>query len=199
MLDNAVIEQYDGLIFDMDGTVIDTMPSHAKAWEMVGEKLGYPLNGQVMYELGGAPVRVIAQEMMKRANMPSHFLEDVIVLKRQYGKELLQKEATLLPAAKIVKDYFGRKPLALGTGSHKAMTDLLIDKLALRSYFDTIVVAEDVTKHKPDPETFLRCAELMKVKPHNCLVFEDADFGVQAGLAGGMDVFDVRIKRIIKA
>ncbi len=199
MLDDALIERYEGLIFDMDGTVIDTMPSHAKAWEMVGERFGYPLNGQVMYELGGAPVRVIAQEMMKRAEMPPHFLEEVITLKRQFGKELLLKEATLLPAAQIVKNYFGRKPLALGTGSHRVMTDLLMDKLALRSYFDAIVVAEDVTKHKPDPETFLRCAELIKVKPQNCLVFEDADLGVQSALSGGMDVFDVRIKKIIKA
>ena len=74
-----------------------------------------------------------------------------------------------------------------------------MDKLALRSYFDAIVAAEDVTKHKPDPETFLRCAELIKVKPQNCLVFEDADLGVQSALSGGMDVFDVRIKKIIKA
>lgn len=199
MLDDAVIGQYQGLIFDMDGTIINTMPSHAKAWEMVGKYFGYPLNGQVMYELGGAPVKVIAQEMMKRAEMPPHFLDEVIHLKRQFGKELLLKEATLLPAAQIVKAHFGKKPLALGTGSHRVMTDLLMDKLALRAYFDAIVVAEDVAHHKPAPETFLRCAELIKVKPKNCLVFEDADLGVQSALAGGMDVFDVRIKKIIKA
>ena len=85
MLTEDIINQYDGLIFDMDGTIIDTMPTHAKAWNMVGEHFGYPLNGQVMYELGGAPVRVIAVEMMKRADMPSHFLEEVIKLKRQFA------------------------------------------------------------------------------------------------------------------
>ena len=54
MLDNDVINQYDGLIFDMDGTVIDTMPSHAKAWEMVGQHYGYPFDGNLLYEMGGA-------------------------------------------------------------------------------------------------------------------------------------------------
>ena len=53
--------------------------------------------------------------------------------------------------------------------------------------------------HKPDPETFLLCAQKINVKPQNCLVFEDADFGVQAALSGGMDVFDVRINRLFKA
>ena len=199
MLDENIINQYDGLIFDMDGTVIDTMPTHAKAWHMVGNHFGYPLNGQVMYELGGAPVRVIAIEMMKRAEMPLHFLEQVIKLKREIAWDLLPQEASLLPAANIVKRYYERKPLALGTGSHKAMTDMLVDKLALRDYFKAVVVAEDVVKHKPDPETFLLCAQKINVKPQNCLVFEDADFGVQAALSGGMDVFDVRINRLFKA
>ena len=198
MLTEDIINQYGGLIFDMDGTIIDTMPTHAKAWNMVGEHFGYPLNGQVMYELGGAPVRVIAVEMMKRADMPSHFLEEVIKLKRQFAWDLLPQEATLLPAAEIVKRYYGKKPLALGTGSHKAVADMLIDRLNLRSYFDAIVVAEDVCQHKPDPETFLLCAHRINTEPKNCLVFEDADFGVQAGLAAGMHVFDVRVNRLIK-
>ena len=78
-------------------------------------------------------------------------------------------------------------------------TDMLVDRLALRDYFKAVVVAEDVVKHKPDPETFLLCAQKINVKPQNCLVFEDADFGVQAALSGGMDVFDVRINRLFKA
>lgn len=79
------------------------------------------------------------------------------------------------------------------------MTDMLVDRLALRDYFKAVVVAEDVVKHKPDPETFLLCAQKINVKPQNCLVFEDADFGVQAALSGGMDVFDVRINRLFRA
>ena len=95
MLDNDVINQYDGLIFDMDGTVIDTMPSHAKAWEMVGQHYGYPFDGKLLYEMGGAPVRAIALEMMKRYAMPLDKLEDVIELKREYGKKLIMQHATL--------------------------------------------------------------------------------------------------------
>ena len=109
MLDNDVINQYDGLIFDMDGTVIDTMPSHAKAWEMVGQHFGYPFNGNLLYEMGGAPVKTIALEMMKRHAMPLDQLNNVIELKREYGKELIMKHAALLPAANVVAFFLCEK------------------------------------------------------------------------------------------
>lgn len=198
MLDNDVINQYDGLIFDMDGTVIDTMPSHAKAWEMVGQHFGYPFNGNLLYEMGGAPVKTIALEMMKRHAMPLDQLNNVIELKREYGKELIIKHATLLPAANVVRSFYAKKPLALGTGSHRAMTEILLDKFDFEKYFSAIVTAEDIQNHKPAPDTFLRCAELIKVKPQRCLVFEDGDLGIQAGLRAGMDVFDVRVNKLLR-
>ena len=148
-LDNDVINQYDGLIFDMDGTVIDTMPSHAKAWEMVGQHFGYPFNGNLLYEMGGAPVKTIALEMMKRHAMPLDQLNNVIELKREYGKELIMKHATLLPAANVVRSFYAKKPLALGTGSHRAMTEILLDKFDFEKYFSAIVTAEDIQNHKP--------------------------------------------------
>ncbi|PNL92598.1 beta-phosphoglucomutase family hydrolase [Aggregatibacter aphrophilus] len=198
MLDNDVINQYDGLIFDMDGTVIDTMPSHAKAWEMVGQHFGYPFNGNLLYEMGGAPVKTIALEMMKRHAMPLDQLNNVIELKREYGKELIMKHAALLPAANVVRSFYSKKPLALGTGSHRAMTEILLDKFDFEKYFYAIVTAEDIQNHKPAPDTFLRCAELIKVKPQRCLVFEDGDLGIQAGLRAGMDVFDVRVNKLLR-
>ena len=198
MLDNDVINQYDGLIFDMDGTVIDTMPSHAKAWEMVGQHFGYPFNGNLLYEMGGAPVKTIALEMMKRHAMPLDQLNNVIELKREYGKELIMKHAALLPAANVVRSFYAKKPLALGTGSHRAMTEILLDKFDFEKYFSAIVTAEDIQNHKPAPDTFLHCAELIKVKPQRCLVFEDGDLGIQAGLRAGMDVFDVRVNKLLR-
>lgn len=198
MTDFGLFEKYDGLIFDMDGTVIDTMPSHKRAWDKVGETLGYPINGQIIYELGGAPVKVIAKAAMKKANMPIDLFDTVLQLKRQYSTELLMQYSSLLPASNIVKAFVGKKPLALGTGSHRGITNLLLDKFNLHPYFDAIVTAEDVDNHKPEPDTFLRCAELLKVNPKRCIVFEDADLGIQAGLAAGMDVFDVRINKFVK-
>ncbi|MEG9487114.1 beta-phosphoglucomutase family hydrolase [Mannheimia indoligenes] len=199
MLDQTIIDQYDALIFDMDGTLIDTMPSHAKAWEKVGELLGYPLTSDAMFELSGSTTFVIARETMKRANMPEHYFDEVVKLKRQFGMELIPENATLLPAFEIVKTNLGKKPMAIGTGSHRAMVELLDEKFNLRQYVSVIVDSDDVSNHKPDPETFLKCAEKLGVPAHRCLIFEDADLGVQAALSGGMDVFDVRTHTLTHA
>ncbi|WP_424406572.1 beta-phosphoglucomutase family hydrolase [Pasteurella sp. PK-2025] len=197
MLQPETIEQYSGLIFDMDGTLIDTMPCHERAWQQVAEEFGYPLSPSLVYEFAGVPLKIIAQEMMKRANMPLDLLPEVMKRKRQLSNALILQEATLLPAAQIVQTYYQKKPLALGTGSHREITHKLLAKLSLTHYFDAVVTAEDVEQYKPAPDTFLRCAELIHVDPKNCLVFEDADLGVQAGLRAGMHVFDVRTQQLI--
>lgn len=197
MFNYAMFDRYEGLIFDMDGTLIDTMPVHAKAWGMVGKQFGYEFDSQIMYNLGGATVRTIAEEMMKSANMPLERLDEVITAKRALSYQLIPSQSTLLPTFDIVKYFYQKKPIALGSGSHRKIIDMLIDKLDIASYFNAIVSADDVKVHKPHPETFLRCAELIKINPTNCIVFEDADLGVKAGLSAGMDVFDIRTQQII--
>lgn len=190
-------EQYKGLIFDMDGTLINTMPVHEKAWKLVGQTFGYEFDSQLIYQLGGATVHTIAQAMMNKSGMPVERLDDVISKKRQLSYQLVPQESTLLPAFDVVKHYYQQKPMALGSGSHRQLIQLLMDKLAIEHYFNAIVSADDVKAHKPDPETFLRCAELINISPEDCLVFEDADLGVEAGLAAGMTVFDVRTQQFV--
>lgn len=199
MIDTALFNRYEGLIFDMDGTLIDTMPVHARAWGMVGEQFGYDFDSQIMYQLGGATVRTIASAIMEKAGMPQARLDEVIAAKRALSYQLIPTESKLLPTFDIVRHYHQKKPIALGSGSHRHLIDMLMDKLAIAPYFNAIVSADDVKEHKPHPETFLRCAELTGVNPTRCIVFEDADLGVQAGLNAGMDVFDVRTREIIKA
>ncbi|AOF53157.1 hypothetical protein BKG91_10250 [Rodentibacter caecimuris] len=199
MIDNALFDRYEGLIFDMDGTLIDTMPVHARAWGMVGEQFGYDFDSQIMYQLGGATVRTIALAIMEKAGMPQRHLDEVIEAKRALSYQLIPTESKLLPTFEVVRHYYRKKPISLGSGSHRHLIDMLMNKLAIAPYFNAIVSADDVKEHKPHPETFLRCAELTGVNPINCIVFEDADLGIQAGLSAGMDVFDVRSHQIIKA
>lgn len=177
MLDYEIFNPYEGLIFDMDGTLIDTMPVHAQAWTMVGKKFGYEFDFQIMYNFGGATVRTIAGEMMKAANMPLDRIEDVLAAKRELSYQLIPTQSKLLPTFEIVKSFHQKKPIALGSGSHRKIIDMLMDKLAIAPYFNAIVSADDVKEHKPHPETFLRCAELIQANPSRCIVFEDAEIG----------------------
>lgn len=199
ILDPAIIRGYQGLIFDMDGTLIDTMPAHEEAWRQTGDYFGYALNGKLMYQLSGAPTYTIAEAIMREGGMPMSMLEEVTLKKRELGMKLVLERATLLPSFAIVQAFHGKVPMALGTGAHRLMTDLLMEKFELRRYFAIAVTSDDVAAHKPAPDTFLRCAELIGVEATQNLVFEDGDFGIEAAHAAGMDVFDVRDNRLLKA
>ena len=82
--------------------------------------------------------------------------------------------------------------MAVGTGASRRSTELQLETLQLKGYFDVIVTADDVDRHKPNPDTFLKCAQLMNVSPEDCVVFEDGELGMQAARKAGMSLIDVR-------
>ncbi|MCX8958097.1 fructose-1-phosphate/6-phosphogluconate phosphatase [Erwinia psidii] len=183
---------YDALIFDMDGTILDTEPTHRQAWQTVLARYGMNFDKDMVIGLNGSPTWQIAKVIIaaNHSSIDPHALaaEKTVAL-----KEILFDAVRPLPLIDVVKAYKGRRPMAVGTGSEHAMAEALLQHLGLRDCFDAIVGADDVRQHKPAPDTFLRCAELMKVIPSRCVVFEDADFGIRAAQAAGMDVVDVRL------
>ena len=85
--------------------------------------------------------------------------------------------------------------MAVATGGTRALCLEILDRLQIREWFDAIVCAEDVSSCKPEPEIFLLSANLLKVPPGSCLVYEDTDAGIQAARSAGMEVVDVRTLR----
>lgn len=185
-------ERYSGLIFDMDGTIMDTEPTHRKAWDDVLGRYGLRYDLQAMIALNGSPTWRIAQSVIEynQADLDPHLLAQE---KTAAVKSMLLDGVRPLPLVEVVKAWHGRRPMSVGTGSESAIAEALLAHLGLRHYFTAVVAADHVTHHKPAPDTFLRCAELMGVPPAECVVFEDADFGLQAARAAGMDVVDVRV------
>ena len=98
----------------------------------------------------------------------------------------------LTPIMDILHFYAGKLPIALGTGGTRDVTDQLIKALDIAQYVDVIITADDVKRGKPDPETFIKAAELLNVPAQYCQVFEDGELGLQAGKSAGMIVTDVR-------
>lgn len=191
--------QYDikpgikGLIFDLDGTLADTMPYHFIGWKVACKKFGAEIDTAFLRKHTGSPGWIIADEIIKACQLNGSVTAEEIMnekLSEFYRQQHLVKAIT--PVVEIVKKYHGLLPMSIGTGGHREAVERTLKVTDLRKYFDIIITANDVEKFKPHPETFLKCAERMKVDPEYIEVFEDAELGIEAAVNAGMIVTDVR-------
>ncbi len=182
-----------GLIFDLDGTLVDTMPYHFEGWRKACIKYGAHIDNSFLRKHTGSPGWIIAGEIIKDCNLNgSVTIEQIVEEKLVEFYKMQHLVKPIGPVTDIVKKYYGKLPMAVGTGGHRLAVERTLEITGLRKYFDIIVTANEVNSFKPHPETFLRCAELMKVEPQFIEVFEDADLGIEAAIKAGMMATDVR-------
>jgi beta-phosphoglucomutase-like phosphatase (HAD superfamily) len=179
------------LIFDLDGTVSDSLPLHMANWNKIGSSIGFVFDERLVYEMTGMPTIAFAKRIIEENDL--HISPGALVkLKQQAFWDAVHLIKPVDLVVELVKKYKGILPMSVGTGASRQSARLQLQELELLPYFDFVVTADDVTHHKPEPETFLRCAEMMKVKPSECQVFEDGILGMEAARAAGMIVTDVR-------
>ncbi|HKL34643.1 MAG TPA: beta-phosphoglucomutase family hydrolase [Tangfeifania sp.] len=179
------------LIFDLDGTLSNSLPVHVATWNKVGETYKFKFDPKIVLEMTGRPTIEFARHIIERYKLTIE--PEEIVKQKQTSfwdsSHLLEPVEEILS---IVKEYHGKLPMSVGTGASRRSAEVQLKALGLTDYFDAIVSADDVTSHKPEPETFLKCAELMGVEPEKCQVFEDGDLGIEAAKKAGMIITDVR-------
>jgi beta-phosphoglucomutase-like phosphatase (HAD superfamily) len=182
-----------GLIFDLDGTLADTMPYHFEGWKKACQKYGAHIDNSFLRKHTGSPGWIIADEIIKNCGLNGNVtIEEIVDEKLQQFFKVQHLVKPIEPVVDIVKKYYGILPMAVGTGGHREAVERTLEITGLRKYFDIIVTANDVDSFKPHPETFLRCAELMKIEPRFIEVFEDGDLGIEAAKKAGMNATDVR-------
>lgn len=179
------------MIFDLDGTISDSLPVHIETWNMVGKKYGFVFDPKIIFELTGRPTIEFAKCIIERENV-NEDPEVLVRLKHEAFWECAHKLIPIEEVTSIVKEYHGKLPMAIGTGASRKSAETQLKALDLSQYFDIIISANEVNKHKPEPDTFLECARQMNVEPKFCQVFEDGDLGITAAKTAGMFITDVR-------
>jgi HAD superfamily hydrolase (TIGR01509 family) len=179
------------LIFDLDGTLSDSLPVHIASWHAVCEKLNCTFDEHILIEMTGAPTISFA-ERIKREQKLEIDPEELVMMKQQEFRQNINRIKPHDAVIELMKNAHGQIPMAVGTGASRTSAMLQMEELDIADLFDFIVTADDVERHKPEPDTFLKCAELMRIEPRYCQVFEDGELGMQAAQTAGMLLTDVR-------
>lgn len=177
-----------GVIFDLDGVLIDSSAAHRKSWEMlaVEEKLALPVN---FFERSfGIRNAVIIPEIFAWTEDENE-IRRLGDRKEHLYRELIAREGLdpLSGVPELMADLNAWEvPFAIGTSTPRTNVEVILPLLRLAHDFDGIVASEDCAKGKPDPEVFLKAAEKVGRKPERCVVIEDAPAGIEAALSGKM-------------
>jgi len=179
-----------GFIFDLDGVIVDTAKYHYLAWKNLANELGFEFTHEQNELFKGVSRKRCLEILLDIGGVEAtqdQFDGWMIEKNKDYLKYIEKMDETeILPDVPKVLEYLkeGKMPIALGSASKNAKP--ILEKVSLLSYFKIIVDGNSVTKAKPDPEVFLIAADQLGVNPENCIVFEDAQAGIQAANAANM-------------
>lgn len=175
-------------LFDLNGTMINDMQYHIKAWHRILNELGASISLERMRDECYGKNNELLERMF-----PGRFTEAEknamsLEKERQYQQEF-KPHLQLLPGLPgfLEKAYQSGIKMAIGSAAIMFNIDFVLDNLNIRHYFDAIISADNVVESKPNPETYLKCAAALNIEPGDCLVFEDAPKGVEAALNAGME------------
>ena len=191
------------IIFDLDGVLVDTARYHYLAWKQVAEDNDLFFNEQINESLKGVS-RQRSFEIILEVNqsrMHQSAIEKILTRKNEIYLEYINTldGSAVLPGINDLITWVKGADLNIVLGSASKNAQLILDKTGLLPHFNHIVDGNMVSKAKPDPEVFLKGAELSETKPEQCLVFEDAEAGIEAALSAGMRAIGVGSSEQLKA
>ena len=177
---------FKAYLFDCDGTIVDSMPLHFVAWTKALAEYGctsFPED--LFYAWGGLPVTAVVENLSKRDGLTIP-IDEFAHRKESLYYELIHELQAVPEVLEEIHRTHGTIPVAVVSGSTRESVVKSLETLGILDLFQTLVCAGDYARSKPAPDPFLLAAERLGVAPKDCLVFEDADIGIQAATAAGM-------------
>jgi beta-phosphoglucomutase len=185
-------ESKQGVIFDLDGVIVDTAVFHYQAWKKLADELGISFDEPANEKLRGIPRRESLLALMG-FNPGEEKIREYMDRKNVYYLEMVKtiKSGEMLPGVGNLLAELKSQGYKLALASSSKNARLVLEKLGITPVFEAIVDGNETTKGKPDPELFLKAALKLDVLPSDCLVVEDAESGIAAGIAAGMHTIGV--------
>lgn len=189
---------YAALIFDLDGTLVNSMPAHFESWCLALEEHGVPgiFPEDVFYAMGGRPTRDIVEILNGEQGLKLD-PDAVSYAKRKNFLKVLSQVTENEAVCDFARQNRGHVPMAVASGGSRHVVEKTLQALGLSDLFDEVVTAEDVSNGKPAPDIFLEAAKRLGVDPARCVVFEDAAPGIMAAQSAGMEVVSVPTNMLV--
>ena len=183
-----------GVVFDLDGVLIDSHDQHEESWFALAREIGKPMTEELFKESFGMRNEMCIPNVFKWTHNKAEIAELGDRKEELYRELLRSRNLDPLPGVLDLVENLKRSgiPISLGSSTSRKNIEVCFQSTGLDLYFGPHYIgAEDVTRGKPSPDVFLKAAEKIEREPANCLVIEDAHVGVEAGLAAGMKVIAV--------
>jgi len=181
-----------GIIFDMDGVLIDAMPFHAEAMSMaINEETGYAIDKKIVYLLEGMPGPGLVKEIFNRENInkdtDDSLAEKISKRKKELFKQI-QKSQAIEGAKELIEDLRYCNCLkAVVSGASKKEIEAILDKNIGLKNFNVVIAGDDIEEGKPHPSPFQTALRRMDLKPSEAIVVENAPLGVEAAIRAGIE------------
>ena len=189
-------DNYKGIVFDCDGTLVNSMEYYYNGWKPLYEKRCLDFPRDRFYALAGVPVRRIIQIILEenKVGFDDDIVNDILEEKKILNTERRaqgESPTEITCVSRIAKQLHGKIPMAVASSGQKFLVEEDLKNHDLVDLFDAVVTIEDVKKGKPEPDIYIEACRRINVDPKHCIGFEDAVFGISSLHAANMDAVDV--------
>ncbi|WP_339319665.1 beta-phosphoglucomutase [Paenibacillus sp. FSL R10-2734] len=197
-----MLQNMKGAIFDLDGVIVDTAKYHYLAWASLADELGFTFTEEDNERLKGVSRMRSLDILLEIGGLQFDEAQKLAMAekKNRLYVEYISKleESELLPGVKEYLTGLRTRGIGIALGSASKNAEFILNKLNITDLFDAVVDGNKVSRAKPDPEVFLIAGQELGLQPDDCVVFEDAEAGVQAGKAAGMKVVGIGNPEVLK-
>jgi HAD superfamily hydrolase (TIGR01509 family) len=177
---------YKAFLYDCDGTLADNMHSHKAAFVKVAAQHNISLDDSIIDELAGWPTVLVAEEIIRRYQVSFDTADFAKRKSSLFVEEFIEQTLPIDFVVQHLKAHVGKQKIGVVSGGSRSTVTKTLSVIGVDRYLDVLVCAGETARGKPFPDPFLKAAAILGVEPHECLVFEDGDPGVEAAEQAGM-------------